>query len=195
MHEWGRSLVILGVVIFPMTVLGIWSGPFTGDEAWFLLIAIAVFFGATLLSFHLIHRINTHEEGQKKERTRQRALKILIGAREVLASGWVKGDWRGDAVDASGLWVYPSDPGAVKWTVDGALAKIDSSLGKSPVTTARVIGPIPDDVLAMRDAVETLSKAVSERARPGDYADEPETTHADVLAVFDAAIRDQAFRT
>ena len=98
-----------------------------------------------------------------------RAARALIDAPEK----WTRGFY---ARDTHGVLVYPTSRDAVCFCIQGALRRVVASDGFTRLT---------------EDAENAISRALLRsnwEMNPPDFNDDPETTHADVLAAFDCAI-------
>jgi len=107
------------------------------------------------------------------------SLEVLKGARDLLADPerWCKGAF---ALDAHGnLLADGFEPGACKWCLAGAIEKIS---GRSSMEYEPALGRLNRIVQGSANTPITLVS----------WHDEEERTHAEVLALLDAAIRLEA---
>lgn len=96
---------------------------------------------------------------------------VLMGARELLAKGWIQRDWARNLAGDSVLW---SDPAATHFCSMGA------------------IGRMAGDSSALREgAREAFMDANDLERAVADWNDAPGRTQAEVLAAFDKAIAEQ----
>lgn len=107
------------------------------------------------------------------------ALKVLRKARDALAKGWTQGHW---ALNKNGDEVESISPEACFFCTIGA---VDHALGNaSEAIFCEVfeiqnflVSSLPDSCKRREDSDDLI-----------DYNDHPDTTHEDVLALFDRAI-------
>lgn len=96
-------------------------------------------------------------------------LDLLILARAFVEAGWARGEW---ALDRDGEKVLVHEDAAVRFCVAGALRRAGWELAVSRRT---------------QGVAEDLLGDVLHSDRLGDFNDDPATTQADVLALFDQA--------